>query len=148
MRCHYHTPQKCESIEDVLDFDKGGHCSNCQTTRLGTGGFHGVAHIKSVPQIDGIARRNKGRDLPSKDIAIHKWAEIVNPIHDGGYWLNGERVFPQLDDYEKLAVEAKMNYKHLRGRQRRGASKAKVEQEVRKMGSGRIPMYKGGQKPY
>ena len=120
MKCYYHAPEKCESIEDVLDYDKGGHCSNCETTRLGTGGFHGVAH------------RNSYDHKSHQDFAIHNYAELENLKTDRGHWEEGKREFTELNVYGKLAVEAMMNYKHLKGRERQ-ASKPEMEQKVRKM---------------
>ena len=35
MKCYYNAPEKCESVEDVLDYEKGGHCWRCIYTDLG-----------------------------------------------------------------------------------------------------------------
>ena len=70
MKCWYHAPEKCDTVEDVLDHDKGGHCWACMSTtpghsemaptKLGTGGIS----FKDQMRAEKLWRRRNDRNKP------------------------------------------------------------------------------------
>ena len=105
-KCYYHAPEKCETIDEVLD----GHCSHCYTTDLGHGGWHGVAH----------------------GVAVKSYGDIEKLKHDDAHWRYGKREYSPLDLTEKLERELILNNQHLEGEDRE-AAKEKVEKDIRAM---------------
>ena len=106
MKCWYHAPEKCDTVEDVLDHDKGGHCWACSSTtpghsemapaKLGTGGIT----FKEQMKAEKLWKKMKMNEHPNEAKAIYtklaaeakrltKMNKVPDPIRVGQRMKNG-----------------------------------------------------------